>query len=120
VRITDQPAAWLKAGEPMRKHIIGEGRLILGVNKSNGFYAYDGVNMLKPWCLYLVHKILRHRNKITVFIFGKWLIWGNKIIWFIKDKKDIARHIPLSETYSRKDIVGQKGRGAGGSVEGVI
>ena len=84
--------------------VFGKGRLLLGANKRNGFYAYDGVNFLKPLNLYLLCKIFRHNNKIIIFIAGSWVQCNNKIVFFRRDKKDVARYIPIKESLMRAQV----------------
>ena len=78
-----------------------KGRLFLGRDKANGIYAYDGINFLKIYSLYLIHKLFKHRKKIIVFIAGDWLQWNNIIIWFKRNKKNVAHHFPIGEVCDR-------------------
>lgn len=81
-----------------------KGRIFLGWDKLNGLYAYDGANTLRPWCLYLIHKIFRHQGKIVISVAGSWVQIKDVIVWFRRDRKIIAQHFSIGKTYGREII----------------
>jgi hypothetical protein len=84
--------------------VIAKGSLKLGYTKAQGLFAYDGLDCFKILSPYLLQKWLKHGKKIPVFLAGQWVVVGNFIIAFKRDKKIIHRHISLNEKYNRKDI----------------
>ncbi|MFA5240428.1 MAG: hypothetical protein WC476_12080 [Phycisphaerae bacterium] len=81
-----------------------QGSLKLGRTRAQGLYAYDGVNFYKVQSPYLIQKFFKHRGKIIIWLAGSWIVVGNWVVAFKRDKKIVHQHINLYERYSRKDI----------------
>lgn len=84
------------AKEGNYKMILAYGRLKLFKDKK-GLRAFDGVDCWKTISPYLLLKWNKHHKKIPVSLCGNYIIIGEYIVMFHRDKQAVERYFPIDE-----------------------
>ncbi len=85
--------------------IIATGSIKLAYSKVMGLFAYDGIDCWRLLSPYLIIKWIRLKDKIPIFIAGRWIILGHWIVVFHKNRKVVHKWINLGERYSRDQLI---------------